>query len=162
VSETFGGAKVSDDRPAKERNENPKSKNCPHKKERKRYTMTLYAVTDLEANTYKAWRMIEEGWELNANESIVTSLEGLSEWQVPPPPKSAQAILLDMRQLFTGQALPVQYEFRQVVAEVQAAAESENLPLMRYIIEQMDFSRAKTITPTQGETFRTLFLNCFA
>jgi hypothetical protein len=32
---------------------------------------------------------------------------------------------------------------------------------MRYIIEQMDFSHAKTITPTQGEGFRTLFLKCF-
>ncbi|MCE2930042.1 MAG: hypothetical protein LW809_01475 [Vampirovibrionales bacterium] len=123
--------------------------------------MTLYAVSDLQANTYKGWRMIEEGWETTPNESVVTSLEGLSEWQAPPPPKSAQAILLEMRQLYTGQALPVQYEFRQALVEVQAAAESENLPLMRYIIEQMDFSHAKTITPTQGEGFRTLFLECF-
>ena len=123
--------------------------------------MTLYAVLDLQQNTYKAWRMIEEGWEVNPTESIVTSLEGLSEWQAPPPPKSAQAILLEMRQLFNGQSLPVQYEFRQVVAEVQAAAESENIPLMRYIIEHLDFSTATTITPTQGEAFRTLFLTCF-
>jgi hypothetical protein len=123
--------------------------------------MILYAVTDLHEQTYKAWRMIEEGWELAPNETFVTSLEGLSEWQAPPPPKSAQSILLEMRQLFTGQPLPVQYEFRQVVAEVQAAAESDNIALMRYMIEQMDFSHAKTINPTQGETFRTLFLKCF-
>ena len=123
--------------------------------------MTLYAVSDLQANTYKGWRMIEEGWEINPNETIVTSLEGLREWQAPPAPKSAQAILLEMRQLFGGQALPVQYEFRQVVAEVQAAAESENIPLMRYIIEHVDFSHASTISPTQGEAFRTLFLTCF-
>jgi hypothetical protein len=55
----------------------------------------------------------------------------------------------------------VQYEFRQVMVEVQASAEAGNIPLMRYIIEQLDFSNRTTITPTEGEVFRDLFLSCF-
>ncbi len=123
--------------------------------------MTQYAVSDLHNNTYTAWRMVEDDWELLPNETRLASLEGLQEREAPPLPKTAYEILTQMRGLFGTQALAVQYEFRQVMVEVQASAEAGNIPLMRYIIEQLDFTNRSTITPTQGEVFRDLFLSCF-
>jgi hypothetical protein len=105
--------------------------------------------------------MVEEDWELLPNETRLERLDGLQERQAPPPPKTAQDILTQMRGLFTGQPLAVQYEFRQVMVEAQASAEAGNIPLMRYIIEQLDFRNRTTITPTEGEVFRDLFLSCF-
>jgi hypothetical protein len=89
---------------------------------------------------------------------VYPSLEGLT---LEPPPKSAREILVQMRGLFGTQPLALQYEFKQVVAEVQAAAESGNIPLMRYILERLDFTTSQVITPQQGEQFRAAFLACF-
>jgi hypothetical protein len=99
------------------------------------------------------------GYPADVYELVVrTSLEGLT---LETPPKTAREILLQMRSLFGTQPLPLQYAFKHVVAEVQAAAEGENIPLMRYILERLDFTSSQVITPTQGELFRTAFLSCF-
>jgi hypothetical protein len=91
----------------------------------------------------------------------VTSLEDYQPLRITGI-KTSLDILKDLRQLFSNQALPVQYEFRQVMTEVQVAAEAGNIPLMRYVIEQLDLSTTKTLSPTQAEGVRVLCLNCFA
>lgn len=91
----------------------------------------------------------------------VMSLDDLTGLNLEPLPKTARNIILQMRGLFANQPLPLQYEFKHVVAEIQAAAESGNIPLMRYILERLDFSVSQVITPQQGEVFRTAFLGCF-
>jgi hypothetical protein len=88
----------------------------------------------------------------------VFALEGYSP---EPVPKTARDILLAMRAMFGSQPLPVQYEFKQVVAEVQAAAESGNVLLMKYIIERLDFTTSTTVSVAQGVQFKQAFLSCF-
>jgi hypothetical protein len=133
--------------------------------------LAMYAVLINESSHYKmvlgsSTEMFAEFHEGLATEpgftwQLCSNLEGLSPWQAPPPEQSATDILLHMRSLFSNQPLALQYEFRQAMAEVQAATEANNIALMRYIIERIDFTQSTLITSEQGEQIRTLFLGCF-
>jgi hypothetical protein len=88
----------------------------------------------------------------------IPTLEGLTP---EPMPKSALQILESMRKLFSSQNVQLQYEFRQIMAEVHVAATGNNIPLMRYMIGQLDFANSQTVTPTQGLMLKAAFLSCF-
>jgi hypothetical protein len=61
---------------------------------------------------------------------------GLPEnYTLLPREKTAPEVLAELRALFQGAPLSKQYQLREVMAEVVAASQGNNLPLMRYIIE---------------------------
>jgi hypothetical protein len=88
-------------------------------------------------------------------------LESLGTLTPEPKPPSAIVVIERMRTLFQSQPLPLQYEFKQGLAEIEGAAMSNNIPLMRYIVEQLDLSGSQLLTVEQGEGFRAMFLATF-
>jgi hypothetical protein len=88
----------------------------------------------------KAFGTITQGslgeFDLNLFEEVELQ-NGLPEgYTVLPREKTATEVLSDLRQLFQGASLVKQYQLRDVMAEVVAASQGNNLALMRYIIEQ--------------------------
>ena len=81
--------------------------------------------------------------------------EGLPEnFTLEPEPKTGQVILDELRQLFQGTPIEKQYALRQGMAEVVAAAQGNNIPLMKFIIENFTL-------PPEDEAIRQLMLDVF-
>ena len=72
-------------------------------------------------------------------------------WSLEPLPKSVNEVLQDLRGLFQGLSLAVQYQHTAAMATIESAALSGNLPLMRYSIEQLGIDPA----------FKEALLACF-
>lgn len=76
------------------------------------------------------------------DESIYEEVQGeLPEgWEMEPKPKPASNYLDELAELFQTLDLSIQYTFLQSMAGVTAAAQRNNIPLMKYILEQTEVS----------------------
>lgn len=77
-----------------------------------------------------------------------------ANYTLVPPDKTGDDILNELRQLFQSSPIVKQYALRQGMAEVVAAAQGNNIALMKYIIEQFTL-------PPEDETLRTQMLALF-
>jgi|GEM_PF-6491618 len=125
----------------------------------KRKESTYFAEAHMEVLDNGVTPSLPSRYNAEIYEVLVSdSLKGLSPEPLPP---SATKVIAKMRALFQSQPLALQYEFKQGMAELEGAATSQNLELMRYMIEQLDFSGSELLTVEQGEGFRALFLSTF-
>lgn len=104
----------------------------------------------------KAFGMVAAGGLGTFDTSLYEEVEGElpTHWQLEAPPLSGEELLVQLRALFRGLSVQEQYGFRQTMAEVVSAAQGNNIPLMRYIIEQVTL-------PANMESLRASLLAVF-
>ena len=78
-----------------------------------------------------------------------------NNYTLEPEPKTGSILLSELRALFQASPIEKQYALRQGMAEVVAAAQGNNIALMKYIIENFQL-------PAEDETLRTQMLAVFS
>lgn len=106
-----------------------------------------YAVLNLENNQYEGWRMVAEGWSLETNETLVYSLDGLSE-------KTPLLGIEEKRQILVEQfkALPIgtRVAFQTVAVTVDTALKLGDVELALFNLEQAKLMEGADITLLQS------------
>jgi hypothetical protein len=104
----------------------------------------------------KAFGMVGAGGLGTFDANLYEEIEGAlpANFQLEPPALSGEDLLLQLRAQFRGLSVEQQYGFRQTMSEVVAAAQGDNILLMRYIIQQVAL-------PASMESLRVSLLAVF-
>jgi hypothetical protein len=100
--------------------------------------MPFYAFTNLTNNTYTSFRMVEAGWELGENETLVESdsLYGYTEAIPPPPPLSIESKRLILMEQFKGLPELTRRAFKQTALDVEGFLRLEDINNAIFFLEQ--------------------------
>jgi hypothetical protein len=104
----------------------------------------------------KAFGMVPAGGLGSFDTATYEEVEGElpANWQLEIPQITGDDLLLQLRSVFRSLSVTQQYNFRQTMSEVVTAAQGDNIPLMRYIIEQVAL-------PPEMESLRSALLATF-
>ena len=92
-----------------------------------------YAVLNLENDQYEGWRMVAEGWSLETNETLVYSLDGLSEKTPPLGIEEKRQILVEQ---FKALPIGTRVAFQAVAVTVDTALKLGDVELALFNLEQ--------------------------